>query len=192
MPKFTRKPNRLPFPKLYTNNWYFITICTANRFCIFGKGEDLTVMGEITRNQWLDLPNIFENIILDEFVVMPNHFHGIIGFYDQPISSFSNKPTTLSDIIAKFKSLSWYNLKKSFVEEPLRFQEQWRILMNNEFTDFKGWNGKHSATNFPTIWQKSFYDHVIRNNEDLQRIREYIQNNPLQWDLDELNPKNYK
>jgi putative transposase len=192
---FTRKTNRLPHKPLYQgNNWYFITICTANRKCIFveenldspyspggyvdgeinfsatGHGQLKLSATDIVHQTWYSLREVFTNITLDEFVIMPNHIHGIIGFEGTPKSKFTDKPTDLSKIIKYFKSKSTIEIKKL-----------------GQFGQLK-----LSATieKYETIWQKSFYDNVIRDEKDLQRVREYIQNNPLQWELDALNPIN--
>lgn len=148
---------------------------------------------------------------MEDFVVMPNYFHGIITFYDTPIFNLNGKETNLSDIISKFKSLSWYKINKQFVVEPLRFHKEYVILMENKMCvgGNKVWdngkdgknvlhaangehigNGKRSPTgSFPSFWQKSYYDHVIRDEKDLHRVREYILKNPANWEIDRLNPK---
>ncbi|MEI6728181.1 MAG: hypothetical protein WCK98_00915 [bacterium] len=212
-----RKVNRLPHQKLYhTKNSFFITICVKDRICclsdIDADGRLVnTDIGSIVENTWLSIGDFFENIGLDLFVVMPNHFHGIITFYDKPISNITNKNTNLSDIVSKFKSLSWYNINNEFVAEPLRFHKEYNLLTNkttglknlnatneNDLqngNDVLCGNGKHSPTttftkNFPSLWQKSFYDHIIRGEKDLQRIQEYIINNPIKWRQDILHPKN--
>jgi putative transposase len=118
--------------------------------------NDLWVMVASVREK---LPQMFDNIILDQFVVMPNHIHGIIGFYWVPFSHFTKKATTLGNIIKRFKLETLWDAKKWWYENILKRQ-------------------------------KSFYDHVIRNQKDLERIQEYIINNPLQRELDILNKNN--
>lgn len=174
---FIRKTNRLIHEKFYTgNNWYFVTICThkkqnllvaeplrfQNRF----QNSDqfprfkLNPIGKEVEKLWLDLPNIFSNITLDAFVIMPNHIHFIIGMGEVVFYKNSTKPQSLSDIIAKFKSIAWANVH------------------NNVWT---------METASKMIWQKSFYDRVARNENELNRIREYIFNNPIKWEFDEMN-----
>jgi putative transposase len=177
---FVRKPNRLPLKNLYQGGyWYFITICTHNKECIFveeplrfqkrpssryqNNGFRLDKLGRDLEELWQEIPQLFSGVILDEFVIMPNHFHGILGFEEKVYYKNNSRLQSLSDLVAKFKSIYWTRVK-----------------------DYLEWNGKRSAT----IWQKSFYDHVIRNEKDFLRIREYIINNPLNWHLDSLNPKN--
>ena len=177
---FVRKKNRLADKKLYEeNNAYFVTICAFERQYIFGdKNCVLNQYGEIVQEVWLNLPILFENIVLDEFVIMPNHFHGIITFLDTPISKFTNKKTDLGKIIKRFKLESLKHIVESVADGQENYDDQWRstiaatIQTNN------------------TIWQKSFYDHIVRNDQDLARIREYIQNNPKNWQADILNQNN--
>jgi len=177
--KLNRKPNRLPIPGIYkSNNSFFVTVCVEGRVCClceiqngkvdhgnftYGKAS-LTPTGEIVRESWVSIANMINGIYIDDFVIMPNHFHGIITFLETPTFKNSGKILDLSQIIAIFKSKSTNLIRRGM---PLASQ---------------------NITNFQ--WQKSFYDHVIRDEKDLHRIQEYINNNPLNWELDSLNPGN--
>lgn len=148
----------------YSNDGaYFVTICTKNRECHLGEivnGEMTeTIQGKIIRESWLDLPNHYRNCILDEFIVMPNHVHGII-FIDNDSVETGLKPVSLSEIMRGFKTFSARKINE---------------YLNTQETPF---------------WQSRFYDHIIRNENELARIREYIIDNPLKWELDENNLKN--
>jgi putative transposase len=180
MHHFTRKPNRLPHKPLYQgNNWYFVTISTVDKKCLFVEEPlgfqnrfqnnkfELSEIGKEIDSLWKAIPILFSSTTIDEFVIMPNHIHGIVGISDAAYYKNGDKSQSLSYIIGKFKSLSWTNVKQNISSEI--------------------WNRKDSSTQ---IWQKSFYDHIIRDEKDLERIREYIYNNPLQWELDDMNPKN--
>jgi putative transposase len=159
-----RKPNRLKKFDYSSAGYYFVTICVHNRLCCFGdiiKGEMiLNNYGKILKNCWLDLPNHYKNLELDEFIVMPNHFHGIarITPVGNGLKPFPTKIHGLSEMIRGFKTFSSRKIN---------------ALKQIDFS-----------------WQKSFYDHIIRTGESLDKIRGYIQNNPKQWKLDNLNPKN--
>ena len=218
--RFIRKNNRLPNKEIYQkNHWYYVTICVQDRICVLemvGKSveenldspfeTDCTIengqlnskysnngelkfaatLSSIVKNTLFELPLKFSNIVIDEWVIMPNHVHFVIGFDGEPISKSSGKPTELSKIIKYFKSISAINIKK-LVEENLDSQFQasnYGQPINDEL--------KFVATTLNTkhFWQKSYYDHVIRDRDDLERIREYIMNNPVQWELDILNPDN--
>ena len=151
--------------------WYFITICTKNREMMFGNISNnrmiLNKKGEIVRNSWDDLVNHYSNIKLDAFIIMPNHIHGIIAITHnvktglKPVSTIKNKPVsvkqyTLSEIMRGFKTFSARKI-----------------------------NQLYNRSGIP-LWQPRFYDHIIRNNNDLTRIREYIRNNPNKWQNDDL------
>jgi REP element-mobilizing transposase RayT len=144
---------------------YFVTACTRERVCSFGEiinGEMYpTDAGEIVRMVWDALPEHYPQIALDIFVVMPNHVHGIVVI--EPVGAgLKPAPTArhgLSEVMRAFKTFSSRRI--------------------NEMRETPG----------DKIWQRSFWERVIRNDEELDRIREYIQNNPAQWTLDRLHPQ---
>ncbi len=117
----------------------------------------LTEIGKIIETIRYQLPNMFWNIILDAFIIMPNHIHGIIWFNGTPYSLFTEKSTNLWNIIKRFKLETGNQSKKH----------------------------AHLLWSLP-LRQKSFHDHIIRNEEELQRIQQYIINNPLQRTNDSL------
>jgi REP element-mobilizing transposase RayT len=155
---------------------YYVTICTENRECLFGIIEDAQMKmndaGKMVQNVWYELPGRFSEIHLDEFIIMPNHIHGIISIVGAPLvgarisekDSAGTRPApTLGDIIGVFKSITTHSYTKGVI------QQQWQRF-----------SGK--------LWQRNYYEHIIRNETDLEKIREYIANNPLTWEADE----NYK
>jgi len=160
-----RKPNRLRDYDYSQEGYYFITICTRGRKEFFGdirEGKiDLNRFGETVNQCWYDLPRHYPNSSLDSFVIMPNHIHGIIVIDNDDVVGNGLKPFPthgLSEIIRGFKTFSSRKINE-------------KIEIDNKFQ-----------------WQKSFYDHIIRGERSLDLIREYIQNNPLKWDLDRENP----
>lgn len=155
---------------------YFVTICTFDRGCYFGRFSKLR---KIVNDEWNNIPERFQDVDLDEYVVMPNHFHGIIIRRDNscgyPLSRYpsiarqrgkSGHPQgdapALGDIIGAFKSL----------------------CVNAWLREIKTENINARAK----FWQNSYYEHVIRDEEEMNRIRQYIVDNPLQWELDRENP----
>jgi REP element-mobilizing transposase RayT len=167
MNKF-RNTYRIDSPRLKAWDYsraggYFVTICVKDRDCCLGginnNEVSLSPFGGIVSRCWEEIPSHFSSVSLDEFVVMPNHVHGIIVINGRdgacPVST--KKQPSLSVIVGAFKSAV---TRKIHSEMP--------------------------ASAF--IWQERFFDHVIRNDVDLDRVREYIHNNPLQWALDEENP----
>lgn len=167
-----RKRNRLAGYDYSTPGAYFVTICVKNVFRnqnIFGEIIDnkmqLNKTGEIAYQTWQEIPEHYDNIKLDEFIIMPDHIHGIITVVGAeqcsaltPIGTVRTEqcsvltvPTEygkLSKIIKSFKNAVTNRLKLQYNEPPF-------------------------------VWQRSFYDHIVRDDEELNRIREYIINNPL-------------
>ena len=174
MDVMARRPNRLKNYNYSSTGYYYVTICSNNRQNIFGKcknvvGEglasshnkiQLSDLGQIIDKQWRDIPKQFGNIEIDNYVIMPNHIHGILIVNNQKREDARPSPT-VSDVICSFKS-------KCTVEYI-------RLIKRNDLNI----SGK--------IWQRSFFDHVIRNDRSLKNIREYIKNNPATWDIDEEN-----
>ena len=161
----------------YSNpNWYYVTICTNNHHCIFGKVKNgrmvLNRIGKIVDDEWLRTKKIRENIDLDYYVTMPNHIHGIIiierrgELYSPQTENQGRMRYAPTD---KFKSPS---------------QSLGSIIRGFKSSVTKRINEMSGSTIFP-VWQRNYYDHIIRNEQDLHRIRKYIQNNPLKWELDE-------
>ena len=147
---------------------YFITICTQNRECLFGSVEGdavrLNNVGHAVQDVWDALPVHFPDVELDAFVVMPNHVHGIVVLNGgaQFIAPHNNqgaidRTPTLGEIIRAFKARCTHRINQ------LR--------------------GAHGFQ----IWQRNYYEHVIRSESSLLEIREYIANNPAQWAIDREN-----
>jgi putative transposase len=156
---------------------YFVTICTHNKESIFGdvvNGKmQLNEYGHLVEAEWLKTANIRDNIELDAFVIMPNHFHGILAIVDNCSRGTARcAPTFANRQFGKIMSASLPAIVRSFKSAVTR-----RI------------NELRSASNMP-VWQRNYYEHVIRNEDDLAEIREYITNNPQKWDLDSENPNN--
>jgi putative transposase len=152
--------------------YYFVTICTRNNECLFGevvKGEmKLTSLGVVALKSWQEIPRHFPHVKLDAFVVMPNHVHGIIVIVETqnfaPLQGFQpNKFGPQSKNLASIIRGYKIGVKK------------WSTINNISFS-----------------WQERFYEHIIRNEKNLEDIRDYIVNNPLNWDKDEENLQNKK
>ena len=171
-----RKSLRLPSYDYSSPGFYFVTICTKNRTPHFGEIINnhmiLNRYGMIARECWLDLPNHYHNCRLDKFVIMPNHIHGIMqidnvgnGLEPFPIPCQKSRTHGLSEFIRAFKTFS-----------SRRINQHLRMA-----TDHK--------MHRPLFqWQKSFYDHIIRNEKSLHKIRQYIVQNPFGWEKDEYHP----
>lgn len=140
---------------------YFVTICARTRAPRFGDIVSGTVRlrraGQIAQELWLEIPGHFSNVQLDEFVIMPDHMHGVLILLPQldlrarPRRFADSVPRSLSTIVGAYKA---------------------------EVT--KRVNALGSAGG-ESVWQRNFYEHIIRSPRALQRIRTYIRDNPLRW-----------
>jgi REP element-mobilizing transposase RayT len=161
---------------------YFITICTQNRRCLFGNivgaNHDsppymkLNEMGKIVEKIWKSLSGRFP-IELDEFQIMPNHVHMILAIQPHKTYGSNNgrddRAPTLGKIIAYFKYES-----------------------TKQINQYSVGAGIIPPNTVKKIFQRNYYEHIIRNEIDLKKIREYIINNPLLWNRDRNNPINVK
>mgnify|MGYP001569030373 CR=1 FL=1 len=158
---------------------YFVTICTQDRRLYFERYSELR---QIVSGRLNKIPDRFEGVLLDEFVVMPNHVHVIIIVGTALAAAQKNVGATLAvaqsvarnhragaspaptvgNIIGAFKSLC--------VQDWLKYIKQNNINVVGRF------------------WQRNYYEHIIRNEDRLNKIREYIITNPLKWSLDRENP----
>ncbi len=158
---------------------YFVTICTKERECFFGNVIDdrviLSEIGKVARKGWLDIPLNFQNLELDEFMVMPNHIHGIIIFNDGR-GLINQAPTNQTP------TDTWILMKNP--EQTLG-----KII---RFYKARTSNSIHDKWHPDFKWQRNYYEHIIRNEKELNSIREYIRYNPLKWDEDEENPDREK
>ena len=141
---------------------YFVTICTWQRECLFGhvvNGEmRLNDAGEIARRCWADIPDHFPSVKLDAFVVMPNHVHGIIVIQGRGEKSFAPTSTAPTTTIAQSPSRTIGSIVRGF-----------KIGVTKWF---------RANTDLHSIWQRNHHEHVVRNEEELEAIREYILGNP--------------
>ena len=170
--KVTKLPNRKSIRlKNYdysSNGYYFVTICTQNREKLFGEIVGATLRGrpnnpdKIIVKWLLESENKFKDIKIDEYIVMPNHIHFIIKRTgDRTGSTGDHTGSPLRDIIGWFKTMST--------------NEYIAGVKDGRFMPFKG-----------RLWQRNYYEHIIRNYDDYINIAEYIQNNPLKWEEDKL------
>ncbi|MBN1397626.1 MAG: transposase [Bacteroidetes bacterium] len=148
---------------------YFVTICTYGNKCSFGEilqGKMiLSAIGNIVENCWKQIPIHFHHIELDEYTIMPNHIHGILIINDYSRDVQLNVPTRLSP-------------KKWTLSVVIR---TFKAAVTTECRRRK-FNTFH--------WQPRFYEHIIRDDKDLNNIRDYIANNIIQWSFDKENPQN--
>ena len=155
---------------------YFVTTCTQSRECLFGEIMDeemrLNKAGQMVQSVWNELPQHYTGIVIDAFIVMPNHVHGIIvlgvgaGPSACPTPGQPQEITStlsLAAVVHRFKSLTTARYRHG--------------VSQNNWRSFPG-----------RLWQRNYYEHIIRNEEELRSLRQYILDNPEQWALDQENP----
>ena len=160
---------------------YFITTVTQGRTCLFGDVVDgemvLNDVGRLVQAAWDELPHHYPHVELDAFVIMPNHVHGIIRIVGAGLKPASTglKPAT-PFVRAGLKPAP--TDKRASLSEILRAFKTFSARRINE----------HRCKSGQPVWQRNYYEHVVRSESALGRIREYIMNNPQHWSLDRENP----
>jgi REP element-mobilizing transposase RayT len=168
---------------------YFVTICVQDLQCLFGEMVNskmvLNDAGQMIESIWSELPERFPHVKLDKFVIMPNHFHGIMVFRggepcvrpktgeqstgemgeigEHKVRPYGTLPGTLGRIMQAFKSITTHKYIAGIK------QKQW--------PPFPG-----------KLWQRNYYEHIVRDENELNDIRRYIMDNPKKWNLDRENP----
>lgn len=179
---------------------YFVTVCTKDHVCLFGDVEQremkLNDAGNMVKTWWLSIPDKYRHVELDECMIMPNHFYGIIKIVvgaDQcvcPDVCLCNDPDVPENSNETRKKGENGDMGEH-IGSPLPRIIQWfKTMTTNAYikkVHEKLWppfNGK--------LWQRNYYEHIIRDEKELNQIREYIVNNPMKWELDTENPQNIK
>ncbi len=179
--KLNRKSNRLRDYDYSTSGYYYVTICTKDREEFFGAISNeymiLNKYGGIAKNKLKEIPKHYENIDIDLFIIMPNHIHGIIVINDNNYANVGTEQCSVPTKENRISSRKNYGLLSKTVKS----------FKDAVTKDIKLLSGKDVK-----LWQRSFYDHIIRSEESLDEIRRYINENPLKWALDENNPDNLK
>ena len=157
---------RLPNYNYYKNGAYFITICIKNKECLLGDIEKQKFIsnsfGRIITDTWYSLAIKYEQIELDEFIVMPNHIHGIIKIDNVGIIHELSLPQN-----AKQR-------RKMLLPKAIGYFKMNSAKKINQIRQIEG----------ISLWQKNYYEHIIRNEKSLHNIRQYIINNPARWSED--------
>jgi REP element-mobilizing transposase RayT len=167
-----RRSIRLPSYDYAQAGAYFVTLCAHGWECLFGNIDNgamvLNGYGAIVREEWLKSSEIRSEIRLGEYVIMPNHFHAIVCIVDhrgnrrgdRPVAPTGPTPQSIGALIAGFKSAVTKRI--------------------------------NAIRNTPgiSVWQRNYYEHIIRNETDFHRIAQYITDNPRCWREDSLNPAN--
>lgn len=182
-----RKLIRLKGHNYADDNLYYITICVDNRRCLLGncinQKMKLSTIGEIAHQYWLDIPNHNENAVLHEFVIMPNHLHGIIELNNSHFAETSH--------FVVGRDMPWHVPTPRHVPtngnqfgKPIPGSVS--VIINQFKSSVKRWCNKNIFSEFQ--WQSRFYDHIIRSYDEYMRISDYINDNPAKWEDDQWYP----
>ena len=167
---------------------YYVTIVTQNRECLFGDVADgkmvLNGIGEIIEYYWQKIPQHFNHTNLGVFQIMPNHLHGIIMITDYAVGAMHSRNENVH-----FKNNSIRNASPQQTR-PHGTQPGSLAAIVQNFESVTTRKINHiRKTPGQKLWQRNYWEHIIRNENDLNRICEYIINNPLQWESDDENPE---
>ncbi len=176
--KYRIQSTRLQGYDYSSDGAYFVTICVKNGECIFGEIKNgimgLNRLGCVVNNFWLETLNNYKNVQLDDYIIMPNHFHGIIIINNSYV-----------EIIHELSLRGRFDIKK-----------RRKMLIPKIIGRFKMQSAKQinitKNTKGECVWQKNYYDRIIRNESELSRICDYIRFNPGKWEYDRNNPTNLK
>ena len=228
--KYTIKSTRLENYDYSQNGLYFVTICTKDREELFGKIVNekmfLNDVGKIVNQFWQEIPKHFPFVNLDEFILMPNHMHGIIEILKNPIveTHFNASKTNITSKINDASGVNIVQGKQGAVmfqdgiarKDELTCQDALKCVstennkqpggvtglknpslnpgaLSNIIKLYKGrcaFEIRKQLSPITFAWQPKFYDHIIRDNESLNKIREYVIKNPEMWERDRNNVEN--
>jgi REP element-mobilizing transposase RayT len=171
-------------------------IVTQGRECMFGEIVDgeihLNEYGEIVQKWWNEIPIHFLNVELGAFIIMPNHIHGIIFITTErrgEVLSPRNSPRNDRDNNIQDADVD-ATLDRGRETPPLRKPTLGQIVAYFKYQSTKEMNRIETESAITKFWQRNYYEHIIRNEKDLQNKTDYIEANPMLWDEDENNPIN--
>jgi len=177
--KYGRRSIRLPEYDYSCAGEYFVTICVHGRECLLGDIENecmvLNDYGHCVDCYWKELPSHYNHLHLGEWVVMPNHVHGILNITDgADVGAIHESPMKELPLITKRRKML---LSKIIGRFKMNTGKQINIMRN---------------TPGAPLWQRNYYEHIIRDAKSYTEIENYIRNNPLNWLRDQHNPVNIK
>ena len=167
---------------------YFVTLCTRDRACLFGDVRDdkicLNADGQVADECWATIPDHVRGVSLDVWVVMPNHVHGIVVIdstdhvgapVGAPVGAQHAAPL---QPLQPLQPLPHRGVPSGSLAAVVR---SFKSAVTKRINDGRGTPGA-------AVWQRNYYDHIIRSEESLNRIRQYILDNPARWSFDRENP----
>ena len=165
---------------------YFVTLCLYGRACLFGHIENAEMIlndsGRTAQQCWLDIPNHYPNVVLHEYVIMPNHVHGIVQIVDD-----GGYGECRGVCKGECKGEIFFAPTVDPTDEQMVIRGTSRTI-GSMLRGFKIGVTKwmRQNTNVQNIWQRNYYEHIIRNEQSYQNIAEYIEGNPAKWKDDKF------
>ncbi|WP_369013429.1 transposase [Flavobacterium anhuiense] len=185
--------NKYRIPSSRLQNWdygangaYFITICTNNRECYFGDIIDSKLeaseLGILAEKYWLDIPEHFPYVELGNFVIMPNHVHGILIIDKNASVSVETRLIASPQLIASLPETIYKTGGFAGDKNP---------MLHDNISKIIRWYKGRCSFEMKKIhadfgWQPRFHDHIIRNEKSFETIQNYIESNPLNWNKDKF------
>ena len=194
--KYRVESNRWHYWDYSSPGSYFITVCVEDRRNILGRIENqkmiLSDAGIIVSNYFTGIPAYHKRIVLDEWIVMPNHFHCIIMLgdygFDNGVSDIGDDDNNVEKIHEFFLRIMSKTPTENQIKQYRKFRR--KMLIPKIIGKFQMQTSKqiNIINNTPgnKNWQYNYHDHVIRNDAEHQRIKNYIRNNPLKWKDDKF------
>ncbi len=191
--RYRIEPNRLQYWDYSAPGQYFLTVCIENRECILGDVDNgkmiLSSAGEIVKSEIEQIPAYHPRIILDEWIIMPNHIHLIVELaeYDIPGDDTYDNDGDGGDggiggiVVEKIHefSLQQYRIYRRKMLIPI-IMGKFKMITSKQINILNDTPGKKN-------WQRDYYEHIIRDNKSYLHIKKYIRNNPKNWNVDTLN-----
>jgi REP element-mobilizing transposase RayT len=195
MDNYNRRSIRLKNYDYSQAGAYFVTICCKNQQCYFGRIENrkiiLSTSGKIAKMNWENIPRHYKNVILDEYVIMPNHLHGIIHIiHDDNRRGLINQTSTINPEASTIPPRT-LTMEPHIIPKNTSDVSHWILMKDPNITlgkilrYFKAKSTRfirqNGYKNF--AWQRNYYEHIIHNKNVLNRIRNYINDNPFKWKI---------
>lgn len=190
-----RKSIRLKNYDYSQEGLYFITICTENKEKLFGEIIEskikLNNAGQMIEKIWFEIPLFYEGFILHDFVVMPNHIHGIIEIIEKVGADSHISPDSTASLLGKIqRTHNVSNQQGEYGNSPLprkqisisELIQSFKILTTNNYIKMVKNNELPSFNK--RVWQRNYYENIIRNEKRYLQVIDYIKNNPLKWEED--------
>jgi REP element-mobilizing transposase RayT len=189
--KHHRRSIRLKGYDYHNAGAYFVTICTKNREHVL----DDPIVNGIINDVWLALTSWFPTIVLDEFVVMPNHIHFILWLIDPVGVSLADTQTADTQTGTGASPVptvttGWVIPRSEKINAAPALGDVVGAFKSLVFKVYLDWIEIHDPSRRAKFWQRNYYEHIVRNERELNAIRQYVMDNPKNWKMDRDNLEN--